>query len=166
MSTDRPPARKTVEKGLDRYMAPVAGSGLRTPAERARSAAWREPTLWSCWFRTSWGSSSATVSYSVDASQPVDDSFPDSVLSDTVICPYNQAELARNLIDTHAHELAAVIVEPVLGSMGMVPATSEFLESLREATARRNRKVCRTHRALARRRPTIQRPARRRLPAS
>jgi glutamate-1-semialdehyde 2,1-aminomutase len=42
--------------------------------------------------------------------------------------------LARQLIAEHAHELAAVIVEPVLGSMGMVAATTEFLEALRQAT--------------------------------
>ena len=34
----------------------------------------------------------------------------------------------------HAHELACVIAEPVLGSMGMVPATREFLQVLREET--------------------------------
>ena len=67
-------------------------------------------------------------------SVPIDDSFPLSVLADTVVCPYNEPELARRLIDSHAHELAAVIVEPVLGSMGMVPATREFLSELREAT--------------------------------
>ena len=60
-------------------------------------------------------------------SVPIDDSFPSSVLADTVVCPYNEPELARRLIARHAHELAAVIVEPVLGSMGMVPATREFL---------------------------------------
>jgi len=70
------------------------------------------------------------------ASQAVDASFPTSVLADTVICPYNQPEYARALIDQHADELAAVIVEPVLGSMGMVPATKEFLEALRSSTAR------------------------------
>jgi glutamate-1-semialdehyde 2,1-aminomutase len=68
-------------------------------------------------------------------SQPVDASFPDSVLNDTIICPYNEPDLARRLIEAHADELAAVIVEPVLGSMGMVPATTEFLSALREATA-------------------------------
>jgi glutamate-1-semialdehyde 2,1-aminomutase len=51
-----------------------------------------------------------------------------------VICPYNEPELARALIDRHARELAAVIVEPVLGSMGMIPATTGFLAALREAT--------------------------------
>jgi len=71
-------------------------------------------------------------------SLPVDKSFPDSVLRDTVICPYNQPALAKALIERHAHELAAVIVEPVLGSLGMVPAQSEFLRVLREATARQD----------------------------
>jgi glutamate-1-semialdehyde 2,1-aminomutase len=65
---------------------------------------------------------------------PIDASIPDSVLGDVVICPYNEPELARALIRAHAGELAAVIVEPVLGSMGMIPATTEFLRALREAT--------------------------------
>ena len=68
------------------------------------------------------------------ASLPVDASFPDSVLNDTVICPYNEPDHATALIEAHASELAAVIVEPVLGSMGMVPATREFLLALRAAT--------------------------------
>ena len=69
------------------------------------------------------------------ASVPIDASIPDSVLGDVVVCPYNEPELARALIRKHASELAAVIVEPVLGSMGMIPATAEFLRALREATA-------------------------------
>ena len=67
-------------------------------------------------------------------SVPIDDSFPPGVLADTVVCPYNEPEIARRLIAGHAQELAAVIIEPVLGSMGMVPATREFLTTLREAT--------------------------------
>jgi glutamate-1-semialdehyde 2,1-aminomutase len=67
-------------------------------------------------------------------SLPIDDSFPKSVLADTIVCPYNEPELAGRLIRRFAPELAAVIVEPVLGSMGMVPATREFLTALREAT--------------------------------
>lgn len=71
---------------------------------------------------------------SAPQSLPVDGSFPDSVLKDTVVCPYNEPELAERLIENHADELAAVIVEPVLGSMGMIPATTEFLVTLREGT--------------------------------
>jgi len=70
------------------------------------------------------------------ASRPVDGSFPDSVLEDTVVCPYNEPAHAAALIERHAADLAAVIVEPVLGSMGMVAATSEFLRTLRDATRR------------------------------
>jgi len=70
------------------------------------------------------------------ASTSIDDSFPDSVLADTVICPYNESVLAEKLIDAHAPELAAIIVEPVLGSMGMIPAEREFLEVLRAACDR------------------------------
>jgi glutamate-1-semialdehyde 2,1-aminomutase len=62
----------------------------------------------------------------------VDKSFPDSVLLDTVICPYNEPELARALINEHATELAAIIVEAMLGSMGMISATTEFLQVLRD----------------------------------
>jgi len=69
------------------------------------------------------------------AAVPVDASIPDSVRRDTVVCPYNQPDIAEHLIAAHADELAAVIVEPVLGSMGMIPATRSFLEALRRATA-------------------------------
>ncbi len=70
-------------------------------------------------------------------SLPVDASIPESALADTVVCPYNEAELATRLIEEHADDLAVVIVEPVLGSMGMIPATREFLQALRDATTRR-----------------------------
>jgi glutamate-1-semialdehyde 2,1-aminomutase len=69
---------------------------------------------------------------------PVDKSFPASVLKDTVVCPYNEPDLARALIDEHAGDLAAVIVEPILGSMGMIPASLEFLTALREETRKNN----------------------------
>jgi glutamate-1-semialdehyde 2,1-aminomutase len=66
---------------------------------------------------------------------PVDASGPSSLQDDVVICPYNDPERARTLIEQNAGELAAVIVEPVLGSLGMIPARREFLLALRDATA-------------------------------
>lgn len=53
-----------------------------------------------------------------------------------VILPFNDPSGAEKLINEHADELAAVIVEPVLGGSGMIPATREFLDRLREATDR------------------------------
>lgn len=66
---------------------------------------------------------------------PVDASHSPSLEHDVLVCPYNQPEAAAALIAQHASELAAVIVEPVLGSMGMIPASREFLQTLRDATA-------------------------------
>ncbi len=57
-----------------------------------------------------------------------------NVLDDVVIFPYNDIESTRNIILENSQELAAVIVEPVMGSAGMIPAQKEFLAMLREVT--------------------------------
>lgn len=69
-------------------------------------------------------------------SLPVDASIPQSVLDDTVVTPLNAAEIAIRLIEANASELAAVIVEPMLGSMGMIPATRDYLQALRDVTTK------------------------------
>ncbi len=53
----------------------------------------------------------------------------------TVIGEYNNAEGTRRLIAQHAKDLAAVIVEPMMGSAGCIPGEPEFLQALREETA-------------------------------
>ena len=57
-------------------------------------------------------------------------------VSDVVVLPFNEAEAAARLIEQHGEHLAAVIVEPVLGSAGMIPAERGYLETLREVTKR------------------------------
>ncbi len=52
-----------------------------------------------------------------------------------VVAQYNDAEGAAQLIAGHAHELAAVIVEPLQGSGGVIPGEHDFLRALRQATA-------------------------------
>ena len=52
-----------------------------------------------------------------------------------VIMPYNDFENAKWIILDHADELAAVIVEPINGQCGMVPAEPEFLDGLRSLTS-------------------------------
>ena len=69
-------------------------------------------------------------------SLPVDASFPQSVLNDTIVAPLNHLEAIRRLIETNADDLAAVIVEPMLGSMGMIEANQAYLRALRELTER------------------------------
>ncbi|MEY4170104.1 MAG: hypothetical protein RLZ94_1177 [Actinomycetota bacterium] len=51
---------------------------------------------------------------------------------DAIVLDYNDVEGARASIREHADRLAAVVVEPVLGSGGVIPATREFLQTLQE----------------------------------
>jgi glutamate-1-semialdehyde 2,1-aminomutase len=53
---------------------------------------------------------------------------------DTLVAPYNDLGAAEALLA--AHEVAAVIVEPVAANMGVVPPKSGYLEGLRAATER------------------------------
>ncbi|MEY3733611.1 MAG: hypothetical protein RL347_970 [Actinomycetota bacterium] len=53
---------------------------------------------------------------------------------DALVLEYNDVEGARAAIRDNADRLAAVVVEPVLGSGGVIPATQEFLAALREET--------------------------------
>ena len=53
-------------------------------------------------------------------------------LEQAVIIPFNDVPVARNILETHREELAAVIVEPVMGSVGMLPADPEYLQMLRD----------------------------------
>jgi glutamate-1-semialdehyde 2,1-aminomutase len=50
------------------------------------------------------------------------------------IIPFNETEAALRILEENKDELAAVIVEPVMGSVGMVPASAEFLTMLRDFT--------------------------------
>ena len=56
---------------------------------------------------------------------------------DCVMGHYNDVEATRNLIAGNADQLAAVILEPMLGGGGCIPATVPFLAMLREETAKR-----------------------------
>ncbi len=47
----------------------------------------------------------------------------DGVVEQVVVIPFNETEAARRILEEHQLELAAVIVEPVMGSVGMLPAT-------------------------------------------
>ncbi len=53
---------------------------------------------------------------------------------DFVLADYNDIEGTENLIRCHGDELAAVIVEPILGAGGNIPGSRDFLEMLRRLT--------------------------------
>ncbi len=60
---------------------------------------------------------------------------------DFVLAPYNDLAGTAALIDQHAADLAAIVVEPMLGSGGCIPATADYLSGA-FAAARRAGAVC------------------------
>ncbi|MCX7766638.1 MAG: glutamate-1-semialdehyde 2,1-aminomutase, partial [Candidatus Sumerlaeia bacterium] len=59
---------------------------------------------------------------------------PVSVAGDTISLPYNNLEVVKELFASAGDEIAAVIVEPIAGNMGVVLPQEGFLEGLREVT--------------------------------
>jgi glutamate-1-semialdehyde 2,1-aminomutase len=58
-------------------------------------------------------------------------------VADTIVLPYNDIDAVREALEAYPEQVAAVIVEPVAGNMGVVPPADGFLEGLRE--------LCTTH---------------------
>lgn len=59
---------------------------------------------------------------------------PESIAKNTIAVPYNDIESVRYVFENFGDDLAAVIVEPVAGNMGVVPPIEGFLKALRELT--------------------------------
>lgn len=59
---------------------------------------------------------------------------PKSTTSNTLVAPYNDTEAILSVFKKYKGQIAAVIVEPVAGNMGVIPPLPGFLETLREVT--------------------------------
>lgn len=59
---------------------------------------------------------------------------PESVAKNTITVPYNDSDSVRLAFEQYGDQIAAVIVEPVSGNMGVVPPQGTFLQDLREMT--------------------------------
>src|SRR5699024_951391 len=59
---------------------------------------------------------------------------PKAIAKHTITIPYNDLESVRYVFDKYGEDIAAVIVEPVAGNMGVVPPQDNFLNGLRELT--------------------------------
>ncbi|HET6585434.1 MAG TPA: glutamate-1-semialdehyde 2,1-aminomutase [Nannocystaceae bacterium] len=60
---------------------------------------------------------------------------PDGVVADTLLVPWNDIDAIEALVRERGDEIAAIIVEPVVGNMGCVPPRPGYLQRLREITA-------------------------------
>ncbi|HKW60496.1 MAG TPA: aspartate aminotransferase family protein [Candidatus Dormibacteraeota bacterium] len=59
---------------------------------------------------------------------------PDWALEHVIVLPFNKPDAAELIIRRHAAQLAAVILEPIIGAGGVIAATPEFLRRLRDVT--------------------------------
>jgi glutamate-1-semialdehyde 2,1-aminomutase len=56
---------------------------------------------------------------------------PAATANQTLIAPYNDLEAVKKIFQNYPQQIAAIIVEPVAGNMGVVPPVEGFLEGLR-----------------------------------
>jgi glutamate-1-semialdehyde 2,1-aminomutase len=59
---------------------------------------------------------------------------PSSVASNTITVPYNDLDSVKLVFEKFGEEIAALIVEPIAGNMGVVPPADGFLQGLRDIT--------------------------------
>jgi glutamate-1-semialdehyde 2,1-aminomutase len=59
---------------------------------------------------------------------------PESFVKNTISLPYNDVERIKAVVSEKGDSVAAIIVEPVAGNMGLVPPEPGFLEALRALT--------------------------------
>jgi len=63
---------------------------------------------------------------------PSSPGVPSTVTGDTIVCPYNDVDAVAEAVLRYGEGLAAIIVEPVAGNMGVVPPADGFLAALRQ----------------------------------
>lgn len=64
--------------------------------------------------------------------------IPEDTTKNTLTCPYNDEDALKKLIVDEKDNIAAVIVEPVMGNIGCVEPNNGYLEFLREITEENN----------------------------
>jgi len=62
--------------------------------------------------------------------------IPEAVTSQTLVAELNDLDMVARYLSAEGPHIAAVIVEPVVGNMGVIPLGADFLQGLRELTQR------------------------------
>lgn len=65
---------------------------------------------------------------------PTSPGVPANIANNTITAQFNDLETVKQIFEAEGNDIAAVIVEPVAGNMGVVPPSPGFLEGLREIT--------------------------------
>ena len=67
---------------------------------------------------------------------PSSPGVPAAVTADTLLAPYNDLAATAKLFDEHGKNVAAMLVEPVAGNMGVVAPAAGYLQGLRDLCSR------------------------------
>ena len=63
---------------------------------------------------------------------PASAGIPRSRIAETIVAPFNEPDMVAAILEAHAGQIAAILVEPVQFNIGVVPPKPGFLERLRE----------------------------------
>lgn len=70
---------------------------------------------------------SGAASFGIPTSQGI----PEDTTKNTLVVPYNSIPLLQEIFEKEGDEIAAIIVEPVIGNMGVIPPSKGYLNELR-----------------------------------
>lgn len=75
---------------------------------------------------------------SLDNPRPVADSkgVPQSAMDEVLVIPFNNINASQKIIEENHSLIGSLIIEPVMGSAGMIEPTIDFLQFLRDITQR------------------------------
>lgn len=73
-------------------------------------------------------SGSGTLTFGMPTSPGV----PQDIVKNTLVCRYNDIASVEKCVAANPQEIACIILEPIAGNMGLIPAKKSFLTELRE----------------------------------
>ena len=66
---------------------------------------------------------------------PECEGIPTDFTRHTLVAPFNDANAVRQAIESHPNQIACLILEPIMGNMGIIPPQDGYLSELREITS-------------------------------
>lgn len=81
--------------------------------------------------RHSVGGEAADSKGTAYTTQPTSKGIPSSMWHDTIIVPFNDAQAFEDVCGEHGDEIAAIIMEPVMMNVGVIPPQPGYLEKVR-----------------------------------